>query len=153
MAAISTRINERVEKIPIAGCWIWMGGVTYGGYGVMSHKGKSNLAHRLSYTAYKGEIPKGFDIDHLCRVRSCVNPEHLEAVTRKENIRRGQTGCKTVGRKDFGDVAKKFYAAKTHCKNGHEYTSETIYSARNHRECKICRKECVKKHQLKLKGD
>jgi len=67
------------------GCWEWVKDITWGGYGSKNGRG----AHRVYYERYKGEIPKGLEIDHLCRNRKCVNPEHLEAVTKAVNQRRG----------------------------------------------------------------
>lgn len=69
-------------------CWIWQRAVDSGGYGKWRKDGEY-LAHRVYYKKAKGPIPEGLTIDHLCRVHSCVNPEHLEAVTNIENMRRG----------------------------------------------------------------
>jgi hypothetical protein len=78
------------------------------------------LAHRVSYELFKGPIPDGLQIDHLCRTTACVNPAHLEAVTQLENARRAS-------------------AEITHCKNGHEYTLETTYRDRHGwRSCRVC---------------
>ena len=70
------------------GCWIWNGAIHKSGYGQIKWQGKSTVAHRIVYTILKGEIPKGLVIDHLCNVKKCVNPEHLEAVTYAENTQR-----------------------------------------------------------------
>lgn len=108
---------------------IWTGGKTRGGYGMFGadashHVTKKEMAHRWAYESEVGPIPPDFDIDHLCRVRACVNPEHLEPVTRAENIRRAA-------------------ACKTHCPAGHEYTEENTYSnpGTNHRKCRACAAE------------
>lgn len=72
-------------------CWIWTGSLTRSGYGILGVGQRSKgliLAHRLSYQIAKGPIPEGLHIDHLCMVRPCVNPTHLEAVTQRENNRR-----------------------------------------------------------------
>ena len=79
-------IAENSEPEPNSGCWLWTRAITSTGYG---HTGQG-LAHRISYCAWKGHIPEAYDIDHLCRTKLCVNPDHLEAVTRSENLRRGQ---------------------------------------------------------------
>jgi len=85
-------------------------------------------AHRLSYETEIGPIPEGLELDHLCRVRSCVNPLHLEPVTHQENVRRGE--------------GANFWRNKTHCPQGHEYTEEnTGISNRNNEKCRYCR-EC-----------
>ncbi len=74
-------VNER-------GCWIWSGAVHPSGYGQVKWKGKSTVAHRVTYSLIKGEIPEGLILDHLCSVKLCVNPEHLEPVTYKVNTQR-----------------------------------------------------------------
>lgn len=72
------------------GCWFWEGGLDKEGYGKFYCKNKTLKAHRYSYELIVGSIPKDLVIDHLCRVRSCVNPDHMEVVTRVENIKRGK---------------------------------------------------------------
>lgn len=110
------------------GCWIFPGRVIKGGYMLFGHK----LAHRYSYEIFKGEIPKGLTIDHLCRNTTCVNPYHLEAVTQRENNLRGN---------NWGGINSR----KTHCPKGHEYTKDntTIWSNSSNgaRRCKICLKQ------------
>lgn len=80
-------VHKRYEVDPETGCWLWLGSTMYG-YGRCSHKGKSHQAHRVLYERHKGPIPEGLQIDHLCRNKRCVNPDHLEAVTSVENARR-----------------------------------------------------------------
>jgi hypothetical protein len=70
------------------GCWIWNGAVHKSGYGQVKWEGQSTVAHRVIYKLTKGEIPKGLVIDHLCSVKLCVNPEHLEAVNYSTNTQR-----------------------------------------------------------------
>lgn len=72
------------------GCWIWAKATQPDGYGIANRNGKSTLAHRVYYEATKGPIPDGLQIDHLCCIRACVNPDHLEAVTQDENRLRGR---------------------------------------------------------------
>lgn len=108
-------------------CWIWTantsGGTGYGNFWLGRSYGK---AHRFSYELMKGAIPDGLDLDHLCRVRACVNPAHLEAVTRQENIKRSPIAIATRN------------AAKTHCPKGHPYAGDNLYIARGRRTCRAC---------------
>lgn len=116
------------------GCWIWKGatikGYRPGSYGMFKVGGEI-LTHRVSWSLLRGGIPEGKELDHVCRVTLCVNPEHLEPVTHRENIRRG------------------YWANKTHCPHGHEYTPENTYrNKRGNRFCRTChrirgRKVCV----------
>lgn len=114
---------------PNSGCWLWMGFISTGGYGVLNARKKLCRAHRVSYEAFKCDIPKGLDLDHLCRNRACVNPDHLEPVTRQVNCQRGETGQNTAAQK----------MARTHCKQGHEYTPENTWMYRGARKCIKCK--------------
>lgn len=121
---------RKVEKVD--GCWLWRGCVSSNGYGIVNRNKKNILVHRYSYSHYKGPIPEGLVIDHLCRNKLCVNPDHLEAVTIGENVLRGPS---IVGKKR-GRLA---------CPNGHTYTPESVYLYRGYRVCRHCRKLNVKK--------
>lgn len=107
-------------------CWRWSGSVDRNGYGRMSVGHVNRTAHRISYELFKGSIPEGLQIDHLCRVRDCVNPDHLEAVTGRMNTLRGYS-------------PSAIHARKTHCPRGHEY-SPTYDGRRWRRYCKTCYK-------------
>lgn len=124
---------ERVNQTET--CWNWIGSINRGGYGVFTFGGRSGkklYGHRASYELHKGNIPDGLEIDHLCRNRKCVNPDHLEAVTRQVNTKRG------IGPSILG----KINASKTHCKHGHEFTPEnTIIRKTGGRRCRQCEKE------------
>jgi hypothetical protein len=108
------------SEISPTGCWIWKGSLNPDGYPFFSQKS----VHRLSYQILVGPIPDGMEIDHLCRQRACVNPHHLEAVTHKVNVLRGN-----------GPTAKN--AQKTHCPRGHPYD---IRLKSGGRWCSICAK-------------
>jgi hypothetical protein len=102
-----------------------MAGTDRGGYGRMKVADSMYRAHRISYTLANGPIPAGLVLDHLCRDSSCVTPAHLEAVTNKENIQRGESGT--------------FNASKTHCAQGHEFTQENTYRGPSgQRHCRAC---------------
>ncbi|MFZ2886530.1 MAG: HNH endonuclease signature motif containing protein [Minisyncoccia bacterium] len=106
-------------------CWLWTG-AKRSGYGRVAIKRKVYQAHRIAYEKEHGPIPKGLTLDHLCRVPSCVNPDHLEAVTRGENVLRG-----------IGIAAMN--ARKTHCKRGHELAGENLkIQVGGGRTCRIC---------------
>jgi hypothetical protein len=108
---VMERFWEKVEKT--GGCWNWTAGLNAAGYGMFSD-GKTRLAHRFAYEMVVGKIPDGLQLDHLCRNRSCVRPDHLEPVTNRENCLRGES-----------PFAK--HARQTHCVNGHEFTPENTY--------------------------
>lgn len=117
------------------GCWLWTGYVNLAGYGRFDGR----LAHRFAYEDMIGPVPDGLDIDHLCRVRNCVNPAHLEPVTRAENLRRG-----IKPRRDRDPLIARRNREKTHCPRGHEYTPENTYrlpSRPSARYCRACHRE------------
>jgi hypothetical protein len=118
------RFLDKVAPDPDSGCWLWTGQIGNNGYARFRYKG-GQLGHRYAYEAAVGPVPEGLELDHLCRVRSCVNPEHLEAVTHRENCIRGLRGSLT-----------------THCPHGHEYTPEnTTHNSKGGRVCRACKKE------------
>lgn len=126
-APIEPRFWKFVDKTE--DCWLWTGADNGNGYAVFSVSGTNALAHRVSYELVNGPIPEGLVIDHLCRVRLCVNPAHLEAVTTSVNNKRGLKG----------DLKEK----PTHCKLGHEFTSENTYIAKAYGTpvCLTCNRE------------
>ncbi|MFD5107163.1 HNH endonuclease signature motif containing protein [Streptomyces cinereoruber] len=110
------------------GCMLWLDVPGAGGYGQMRLNGKARYAHRLSYMFNVGEIPVGLELDHLCRVRRCVAPGHLEAVSRRVNILRGQ-GASAIN------------AVRTHCKHGHAFDAANTYvTSRGVRQCRACKR-------------
>ena len=122
------RFWAKVQKS--AGCWEWIAGKDKDGYGLHHVAvGKSPArAHRFSYELVNGPITDGLHIDHLCRNRACVRPDHLEPVTCRENLLRGDGFAATN-------------AAKTHCPKGHEYTPENTYVRKRMRSCRECKRQ------------
>jgi hypothetical protein len=123
-------IRKRFERgyMPVteSGCWIWIRRTDR--YGTIFHNGKSRKAHRVAYELYRGPIPNGMSIDHLCRVTCCVNPDHLEAIPLRENILRGSNPPATNHK-------------KTHCKRGHFLSGNNLYvKPAGERVCKTCRR-------------
>lgn len=124
-------------------CWLWEGS-SRNGYGLFSwgsgREQNTTGAHRYAYQLERGEIPEELVIDHLCRVPLCVNPDHLEPVTRGENVLRG-VGNPAVNRD------------KTHCLKGHEFTPEnTYFNKHGHRGCRACGREGAQRRAQKRGG-
>jgi len=126
-SGLPEQLEKNVIPEPNSGCWIWLGSLRdkKDGYGGIHWRGRMWRTHRLVFTILKKSVSKKLDLDHTCRNRICCNPDHLEPVTRGENIRRGQ-----------GIAPKNL--AKTHCAKGHEYTAENTYSWGNQRFCRTC---------------
>ena len=130
---LEERFNAKYE-VSESGCWNWIAGIFGTGYGQFRVGDKRIGAHRQSYKIFKGEIPEGLVIDHLCRNIMCVNPSHLEAVTSSVNRLRG-----------FNPEHRR---VKPHCKNGHDYTPENtkLYAHRKGRTCLICKNIYAQRH-------
>ncbi len=125
---------------PNSGCWLWMGSVSQKGYGYMCGGKKHHhiSVHIAAYELSKGKVPNGMEIDHKCRVRCCVNPDHLQALTHADNVRRG-----------IGLAAKVsgIQKAKTHCPEGHPYDDKNTYvNPSGSRSCRTC---CQKYNHIK----
>lgn len=124
-------IKAKIQETP---CWIWPGTIYSTGYAVKKLNKRRFLVHREFYQATFGQIPLGKQLDHLCRTRACVNPFHLEPVTVKENVLRGE-----------GITAR--YARQTHCVKGHSLSGANLYQLpKGGRGCRACRKQ----HQIKF---
>ncbi len=137
-AAANPRVARKFQRLftpePNSGCWLWTGALNSCGYGSF-RDGPTRVApvrgaHVVSYEIYIGPVPDGLQLDHLCRVRSCVNPYHLEPVTQAENMRRG------VATQRSAEVQRN----KTHCPYGHEYAGANLYVFPDgkHRGCRAC---------------
>jgi hypothetical protein len=114
-------------------CWIWTASVDNGGYGKFGVSGRVLGAHRVAYELLVGPVPEGLELDHLCRERACINPTHLEPVTRAENHRRG------------------YWVQRTHCVNGHPFDEANTYIRADNgwRVCRSCDRERQRQYALR----
>ena len=128
---VSDRFLAKIVAYP-HGCWIWQATTTPNGYGQFRVDGRMVYAHRFAYELLVGPIPEGLELDHLCRVRNCVNPAHMEPVTHAENMRRGA------------------HALKTHCPREHPYAGGNLYVAPDgKRRCRACQRGHVAAHRAR----
>lgn len=127
------RFEAKFITEPNSGCWLWTSYCGKSGkaeYGQFWINGETEWAHIVAFRLYRGVIPDGLELDHLCRVTICVNPRHLEPVTGLVNLMRGN-GVAAIN------------ARKTHCKRGHALTEDNIYrkpGRPDHRNCITCRR-------------
>lgn len=122
------RFHEKYRVDPETGCWLWTDKPDRHGYGEFWMNGRNHRAHNAAYVLLVGPIPDGLEPDHLCRVTLCVNPDHLEPVTHRENMLRGET----LGARN---------AAKTHCPRGHPYDEANTYiGTKGGRWCRACKR-------------
>lgn len=127
-ARLLSKLQKSDEVFNGTSCWLWTGRLERDGYARTWHKEKNRPAHRVIYELLVAEVPSHLQMDHLCRVRHCCNPRHLEPVTPKENIRRS-------------DLAKRgeHQRRKTHCLHGHEYTESNTHKRKGGgRTCRQC---------------
>lgn len=139
------RFFYQVVPVTESGCWIWVGYCRPHGYGAIRFRGKRTSAHRVAYILLKGEVPNGLTLDHLCRVRCCVNPDHLDPVTIKTNVLRG-----------ISPTAVN--ASRTFCKHGHPFdeinTKRKIdFKGKPFRQCRACNRLLAKIARQKERGN
>ena len=120
------------------GCWLWTAGLDWDGYGIFTAEASRTVrAHRWAYVALVGPIPSGLHLDHLCRNRACVNPDHLEPVTSRINTLRG----KTLAAANL---------AKSHCIHGHPLSGDNLYvRASGWRMCRECARQATARHRIR----
>ncbi len=134
------RFLDNIEPVTESGCWIWIGSTIKAGYGRFNWENRDSYAHIFSYEFHGRSIPNGYEVDHLCRVRCCVNPHHLEAVTPRVNKLRSNS-------------PQAINAAKAFCPSGHEYSYINTYVRPvGDRQCRICIRLRLKTKRLRLKG-
>lgn len=135
---------SHVSPEPNSGCWLWTHRVTGEGYAMYWNwpTKQWRIAHRHAYLTFVGPIPEGLHLDHLCRVRCCVNPDHLEPVTPLVNTRRSTAGWQN--------------RAKTHCPRGHPYAGDNLFMRPRRdgqeRHCRTCAREATRKSRAKRVG-
>lgn len=134
------RFTSKYKVNHSTGCWEWTASLTTVGYAKFFADGRLNTAHRYSYENVVGPIPEGLQLDHLCRVRHCVNPAHLEPVTQRENLLRGKTLAAAN-------------AAKTNCPQGHPYYGENLYTdpRLGSRHCRKCMRDSCRRQMDRAK--
>jgi hypothetical protein len=145
---VEDRIFSKV--LPTGFCWLWQGSVTTRGYGQCGYKKRVLKAHRLIYEILVGPIPKGLELDHLCRIKRCVNPDHLEPVTKRENLRRHAQSRGWEFLDDGEERPKSPTRIRSElgvCKRGHVLAEVGLYTFKGKRgprsSCGACRQNTV----------
>lgn len=135
--ALPPRIAAKIATNLGTGCWEWLAFLTKG-YGQIWWDGRLQAAHRVVYELLVGPIPEGMTLDHLCRVRHCVNPTHCEPVTNRDNVLRG-----------VGPSARAAVATK--CVHGHAFDERNTYRHRvtGHRACRQCAADCATRRRAR----
>lgn len=127
MTTLEQKFLDKIQ-VGISGCWLWTAARGRKGYARFGVNRKIYQAYRWSYEHFIGPIQEGLQLDHFCRAHHCVNPNHLEPVTCKENLLRG-------------DTIQAHNAQKTHCVNGHPFDEKnTLHCKINGRVCRKCRR-------------
>lgn len=144
MKTLTQRLMRRRE-IDANGCWLWTASLNKAGYGIIWQDRKMSLVHRVSLELAGRPVPEGLVTDHLCRVRRCFNPEHLEAVTQRENTMRSPIAVAAI------------HATKTHCVHGHPFSTENTYvwtdsNNRTRRRCRTCMDAIIRRRLSRRMG-
>ncbi len=127
MSRLPQRVVDKIAIDPATGCWLWTAALSRLGYGRVGWDRKARPAHRVIYELLRGTIAAGLELDHLCRIRRCVNPDHLEPVAHAENVRRADNG--------------HWHRQKTHCPQGHPYEGDNLrFSPTGFRYCLMCKR-------------
>ena len=125
------QFRDLIEPEPNSGCFLWTGALNHHGYGIFNLDGRTVRSHRLAYSIWKGPIPDGLCVDHICRVRSCCNPAHLRLATSRDNVLEPRSKSPALAN-----------STKTHCVAGHRYDHANTYRDPNGwRQCRKCRVE------------
>ncbi len=142
LSVLPSRILEKISFEPMSGCWIWTASLNHDGYGMVwdGTLGKHTSAHRLVYRLLQDDIDQELELDHLCRLRCCVNPDHMQQVSHRENVLRG-----------VSVIADR--AQSTHCKHGHLLSGDNLrmrektvgYTKYQTRVCRECNKIASKR--------
>lgn len=139
---LKTRLWSMTRVNLVTGCWEWTGTKQSDGYAQVRFERRNRIAHRVSYEYFLGPIPAGLELDHLCRVRHCINPEHLEPVSGTVNKLRGNSPL-------------AINARKTHCASGHEFNEANTYryvrGGRPMRACRACNAAAVRRAKARRK--
>ena len=139
---LPARFWDKVQPQP-NGCWLWAAGRFGNGYSQFWWRGRQQPAHRIAYQVLVGPIYEGLESDHLCRIPACVNPSHIEPVTRRENTMRG----------DAPAINRARMLAKTVCLRGHPFDNvNTYHRPDGYRGCKACQRMLVREYRCREKA-
>jgi hypothetical protein len=132
------RFTEKVDFGDFTGCWLWGACVYANGYGAVRVNGRTGVAHRWLWEQVVGLVPAGKELHHTCGIRRCVNPDHLQLVTRREHMHLSENSIAAA------------HAKVTHCPQGHEYTGAHAYTdKKGRRSCRVCRVDSKRRRRIR----